>query len=68
MKSNLDLKKVLDPALFIDKSSSSLQMYLWNLIELVGLRRKSETRNATDQILASIFNRISISGIQKPSN
>ena len=59
------MKKVLDPALFIDKSSSNLQMYLWNLIELVGLRRKPETRNAADKILTNVFSRISISGFKK---
>lgn len=38
-------------------------MYLWNLIELTGLRRVSDTRNAADTILATVFSRLSLTGL-----
>ena len=63
IQQKLDLTKILDVPLFIDKSSSNLQMYLWNLIELTGLRRQQATRQAADQILAAIFSRISVTGV-----
>lgn len=40
-------------------------MYLWNLIELAGLRRVPDTRTASDLILTNVFSRISVTGIQK---
>ena len=39
-------------------------MYLWNLIELAGLRRVPDTRTASDLILTNVFSRMSITGIQ----
>ena len=42
-------------------------MHLWNLIELTGLRRSADTRNAVDNILSNVFNRISVTGIYKGS-
>ena len=38
-------------------------MYLWNLIELTGLRRVQDTRLAADTILATVFSRLSVTGV-----
>ena len=59
VQGTLNLRTVLDPATFINKSSSNLQSHLWNLIELAGLRRVQDTRNLTDQILTLVFDKIS---------
>ena len=54
---------MLSVDVFIDKSSANLQMYLWNLIELAGLRSVPETRAAVDKIITTVFSRFSVAGV-----